>query len=61
MDNVQAVIIALVQGMTEMFELQNVDWQVVRRAGKRAIDTVMEGMRAVRDDGELPPFNEGNV
>lgn len=51
-----------VQGMTQMFALRGIDQseqsQQVRREQAEAIVT---RMRELRDAGELPPFNEGNM
>ena len=51
----------LVQGMTLMFSLQDVDWARVAQGGWQAIDAAMEKMRRLRDEGKLPPFNEANT
>lgn len=48
----------LVQGMTMMFCLCNVDTAAVRAAPRDKAATVHEAMRSLRDAGKLPPFNE---
>ena len=47
----------LVQGMTMMFCLCNVDTAAVR-AGRDKAAAVHEAMRSLRDAGKFPPFNE---
>ena len=51
----------LVQGMTLIFTLQDVNWELVAQGGRQAIEAAMEKMRRLRDEGKLPPFNDGNT
>ncbi len=51
----------LVQGMTLMFALRDIDTNRVQAAGDRAVESVMADMRRLRDHGEFPQFNEGNT
>lgn len=48
-----------VQGMTMMFTLEGVDQQAVKAANPEAAERVFNRMKALRDAGELSPFNEG--
>jgi hypothetical protein len=52
----------LVQGMTMMFKLWGIDQspEVVKRRRDEA-GRVVDEMRRLRDAGQMPPFNEGNV
>ncbi len=47
-----------VQGMTLMFCLRDVDTQAVRRAPPEIAQRVVQTMRALRDQGKFPQFNE---
>ncbi len=49
----------LVQGSTMMFVLEGVDPQAVKAAGPEASERVFNRMKALRDAGTFPPFNEG--
>lgn len=50
----------LVQGMTLIFVLAHLDRVAHRIAGNVHAERVWEQMRALRDAGKFPPFNEGN-
>ena len=49
-----------VQGATMVFSLTGVDAERVHRAGPEAADRVIARMIELRNQGEFPPFNEGN-
>ena len=49
-----------VQGMTLMFSLRGIDPSATAQRGE-ALEDLLERMRALRDQGRFPPFNEGNV
>jgi hypothetical protein len=52
----------LVQGLTQMFALRNIDQSPeAQRQRRERLDGVMAEMRARRARGELPPFNDDNV
>lgn len=51
----------LVQGMTLMFALRNIDEAAVRLTPHEQINTIIDHMVALRQKGEMPPFNEGNM
>ena len=48
-----------VQGMTMMFCLRDIDHAALRQAGTKKADEVLAKMKALRDQGKFPPFNEG--
>jgi len=51
-----------VQGMTMMFNLCGIDQSAeAQTARQAAINVVMAKMEALRDAGEIPPFNVGNT
>lgn len=50
----------LVQGMTLIFELKGIDPALADRR-RDAVPAVLEQMKALRDRGEFPPFNEANT
>ena len=51
----------LVQGMTLMFCLRGIDEDAVRRLPPEEIHKIIDQMVYLRQQGQLPPFNEGNV
>lgn len=51
----------LVQGMTLMFCLRGIDEAAVRRIPPEEINAIIDHMVDLRQQGRMPPFNEGNV
>jgi hypothetical protein len=51
----------LVQGMTMMFTLRGIDAAAARQGGEMAAERVVQHMKALREAGQFPPFNEGNT
>jgi hypothetical protein len=51
----------LVQGMTLMFALRGVDEGKVRGIPDNTINQIIDQMVELRQQGKIPPFNEGNM
>jgi hypothetical protein len=51
----------LVQGMTLVFALRGVEEEVVRALPHDRIHAVIDRMVELRNQGRMPPFNEGNM
>ena len=50
-----------VQGMTLMFTLRGIDEETVRATPREQINAAVDRMVALRKQGQMPPFNEGNT
>jgi len=51
-----------VQGMTQMFTLRGIDQsEEVKNLRKEKADAIVTRMRELRDAGQFPPINEGNM
>lgn len=51
----------LVQGMTLIFSLRDIDQALLRAASPERIKDAMDLMVDLRKQGKMPPFNEGNM
>lgn len=51
----------LVQGMTLVFSLRNVDEAAVRATPHAALNAVIDRMVELKKEGRMAPFNEGNM
>jgi len=50
-----------VQGMTMMFSLRGINRRLALANSDAKMDEIIQEMRALRDQGNFPPFNEGNT